>query len=481
LKQNILIKETKALPRVKQFLTPIEQNSRPSAELYTIGLSYLNTFLSSKGLNLETILEPLKAKTMDLYSLLQDYVNYLTIQGNGTGKKLSPRTIRTYLAGPRSYLGFNGIFVIPQEYRYRVKEPKIHTSYEEPLDEGEVRKILVACSNKRLKAYLLIFATGGPRAKETLSIRLRDIDFDSEPTRINLRSVFTKTRTERYFFISDEATKYLKEWIDYKYRPREKEKHTIIKNENDLVFAVYDNRNPKPKGMYEALIGEFNEVLKTLGMDERKDGMLRRKITFHSFRRFVYSQVSDIDNQFAEFLLGHKHSTYWGKKPERLREKYLECMKYLRFLNIDEINKKLKDTDQRLEQDANEISSLKKQLETLGRQLAELKQTSLTTKEFWMLKHSDEMVREMFGDEVIDKIGNRNIDQWLHEASKDDIKKMKKAANKLLEKGDPWEEKDKVMDEATKFRKDLEEAIRDPETRAVEYDHKKRTINFYKE
>ena len=64
------------------------------------------------------------------------------------------------------------------------------------------------CSNRRLKAYLLVLASGGMRAIEALTIREYDIDFSGidfadstdrgNPARIHLRKEYSKTRTDRY-------------------------------------------------------------------------------------------------------------------------------------------------------------------------------------------------------------------------------------------------------------------------------------------
>lgn len=326
-RQNILLTETKNLPKVKSFLETVATNNSPkSADIYLIGLAYFQTFLKeNKNKDLETILKPLENYRIDKYQLFQEFINYF----NGN---LKPRSIKSYLTGVRVYLGTHKIYLEAREYKYRVREPKIKINRKEPLDVNDITKILLECTNKRLKAFLFVIATGGSRARETISIRLKDIDFDSIPTKINLRAEFTKTGEQRYFFITDEATTQLKNWIEWKYRKRDNPANNLERRDTDYVFAVYNTRNPNHDGVYKTLSDEFNALLTSLGMDQRKEGMTRRQITFHDFRTFVYSIVSDLDYNYAEWLLGHKHSTYWQKKPEDKKQKYLECQKYLRFI-----------------------------------------------------------------------------------------------------------------------------------------------------
>ena len=67
--------------------------------------------------------------------------------------------------------------------------------------------------------------------------------------------------------------------------------------------------------------------------------MVRRQITFHSLRRFVKSTICDYDSNFSEWLLGI-NIPYWTKKPEVKRQKYLECMKYLQFLDYEPLEQR---------------------------------------------------------------------------------------------------------------------------------------------
>ena len=100
-------------------------------------------------------------------------------------------------------------------------------------------------------------------------------------------------------------------------------------------------------------------------MDERKDGMIRRQITFHSLRRFVKSTISDYDSNFSEWLLGHQHSPYWTKKPEVKRQKYLECMKYLQFLDYEPLEQRGKAIESQLQQKDQQINELSKKIAML--------------------------------------------------------------------------------------------------------------------
>lgn len=71
-------------------------------------------------------------------------------------------------------------------------------------------------------------------------------------------------------------------------------------------------------------------------MDKRKDGkgIQRRDISFHLFRTFVYTTVTNTANtSFAQWLCSKTKSEYWESKEAVRRELYIKCMEYLTFLD----------------------------------------------------------------------------------------------------------------------------------------------------
>jgi integrase len=236
------------------------------------------------------------------------------------------------VAAVRSYLAYCDIDLIPSKFRMKVRMPKIYREDEEPLDIHDIRRILLSCNNRRLKAYLLVLASSGIRATERLAIRLKDISFTDNPTKIHIRKEYSKTRIARNIYISDEATQYLKQWLNWKYHNQERPRDP---DEDDLVFTIYKGKNPN--GLYVKLLLEFQKLLEIVGLEKRKDDgtQKRRKITLHSFRRFVKTVINDQTNQdYSEWFLGHSKSPYYTKKePERRQLYATKCMTYLTFLN----------------------------------------------------------------------------------------------------------------------------------------------------
>jgi integrase len=144
--------------------------------------------------------------------------------------------------------------------------PKMYREDEEPLDASDIRKILLACNNRLLKIYLLVLASGCMRSAEALAIRLKDIDFIVSLTKVHIRREYSKTKTARAIYVSDEATQYLKQWINWKYDNEERPRN----RDDDLVFTVY--RTKTPTTLYVKILAEFEKLLSVVGLDERKEG-----------------------------------------------------------------------------------------------------------------------------------------------------------------------------------------------------------------
>jgi integrase len=321
---------------------------------------------------------------MNVYELFDGFISFLLMYREG----ITPRSTSLYLVALKSYFAYYDIDVIPSKFRRKVKVPKLYREDEEAIDVEDIRKILLSCSNRRLKAYLLILASSGLRAVEATSIRLRDIDFSLKPIKIRIRKEYSKTRAGRDTYISDEAAIFLRQWIDWKYRNKvddanintntnepingndlESEGSLKCIDPNDLIFSIHSiNQKPNPNNLYVKLLVEFEKLLKTAGMDERKEGTSiykRRKITLHSFRRFVKTVISNQVNQdYSEWFLGHAKSPYYTIKEQEKRRIYAEkCMKYLTFLDYTTLNATGKSIEAKLSEKERQIEGLIKKQE----------------------------------------------------------------------------------------------------------------------
>jgi integrase len=183
---------------------------------------------------------------------------------------MSGKTVKLYTIAVKSYLQYNGIDISSVKFKHQVTMPPVYTEGEEPIDANDIREMLNHCANRRLKANMLVLASGGMRALEALAIRLKDVNFNTNPTEIHIRKEYTKTRTERTIFISDESTEYLKQWINWKYTVRPKS-IPKPKNDTDLVFAKSLNVSDNPHAFYVKVLIEFQKLLELAHLSTRKE------------------------------------------------------------------------------------------------------------------------------------------------------------------------------------------------------------------
>jgi integrase len=105
-------------------------------------------------------------------------------------------------------------------------------------------------------------ASGGLRALEGLAIRLRDVDFPVSPTKIHVRKEYAKTKVARDIYLSDEATQFLKQRLEWKYH---NERRNIANpNLDDLVFTV--SASVRPLSFYPKVAREFQKLVSVVKM-----------------------------------------------------------------------------------------------------------------------------------------------------------------------------------------------------------------------
>jgi integrase len=420
--ENILNKyRTKNLTKAVDFLSRIKIGSQRTALVYSHALELFNSFIeqnykdkkNNNKYNIQTILEPLKKnKIIDRYELLNDFIKYLQ-NDTVNGHDLSAKSVRLYVGGVRSYLTMFDVETTSHTFKHKVRSPPVYHEYQEPVSANQIRDILSHCNNRRLKAYLLVLASSGMRAVEALALRECDINEGKEidpstisPTMVKVREKYAKTHRARITFISDEAARHLKAWIDWKYRDRHAQNKRVnnrVRNKDDLIFSNISAKDPF--ALYFKMLVEFQKVLESAGFTQRKeDGVQKRhKITFHSFRRFVKTQISNSGyRDFSEKILGH-FNTYYNPVTREDQDNYKGLMPKLTFLEYETIEAKGKDYEAKLKEKEQEIIQLRSKIENSTEQLRERDRTNAETiakiqEQITQLQDSKSHSKELAGD-----------------------------------------------------------------------------------
>ena len=389
---------------MEAYLSTVNRMSIATANTYRLRLNALNDFvLKEYKQNMDSIVGKIKNHKIEPYMFLNKYVDYLKYYHS-----LSPKTLSQQVITAKNMLEWHDVDISPIKFKLKVKLPRVIKRNKEALSKDDIVNILNACSKIRLKTYVLLLAATGMRAVEALSVRLRD--FDTKSRKILLMGESTKTRVERTVFLTEEVTKQIESWLQYKYRTRrvchyDKTKQKTIcemrtpsKNDNDLIFAVHQTK-PDPKIIYVHLLTDFDNTLDRIGMGVREEyvtnpksihrNMGRRRITLHSFRRFVKSTISDLGySDFSEYFIGHSGSTYYTKTDKQIVDMFKKIESHMTFLdypslerkgadveakveNLEQENQRLRHSDQ-LKEDA--LATLSDQVMKLMVEVQELKQ-----------------------------------------------------------------------------------------------------------
>jgi integrase len=347
---------------VNSYVRNVSTMNESTAYQYLSRLKVFEDFLGGEygnHLSVDSLLLQIKKGNQDPYDILNGYAAYMK------NRKISALTIKQRIVTTKNFFEYSDIDISPRRFKLKVKLPKTIRKKKEALSKEEIIEILNVCDNIRLRTYVNLLAATGMRAVEALSIRIKDIDLDSNPAKLFVRGEYTKTKVERIIFLTEEVTQQLKSWLDYKHRTRRvchqdkqqgktiTEYRTPDKKDTDLVFAVHqDRRMPNPDLLYDDFARSFANTLDRSGKGNREDGnQRRRQITLHSFRRFVKTTISDLGYaDFSEWFIGHSGSTYWTKKDSEKAEIFRRIEPYLTFLNIPQLERQGADIQTKVEE-----------------------------------------------------------------------------------------------------------------------------------
>lgn len=255
-----------------------------------------NRYLSDNGINEYALIKQIKESDDDTrYHEINKFIKSLGIM---------PASIRQYQNFVRGYLrSVHGIKTTHEDFRQIVKLPKVIKVNREPLTK-EIIQQLVRNSDDIRKAWYLLLSSSGMRASESLSLQEENFDFDSKPVSVFISGATTKTQTDRITFVSNETIKYIEKCGSDFWQPRR------------LI----------PEEIY------FNRLRKKLNLLEKYQNTRNYKVNIHAFRAFFRTIAGELNQDFAEHLIGHGYlKQYVRPTKEKLKEQYLKIEKNLKI------------------------------------------------------------------------------------------------------------------------------------------------------
>ena len=296
------------------------------------------------------ILDEVKGGKVSPYRLLDDFVTYLVRMKN------APHTTKNYLSSVKRWMKYEGVELSSDKLRDMVDLPRQYSITRDRIPTGQELRDMVLVSKARGKALLSVLASSGMRVGEMLALRVRDIEFGAVPTRIHLGAETTKERQERWCFVSDEATAFLRGYLGD--RVDEPDCFVFLGRhqgvgDSGATFETSRAGSPttvenRPITYWDADV-LFSTALKNAGHVE-KDDHNRDRIHIHSLRKFFFTRMlAVLGREITEALMGHKEyldAAYRRYTLEELGKHYLEGMDAVtvmanRSVSRDEVEKRV--------------------------------------------------------------------------------------------------------------------------------------------
>jgi integrase len=136
---------------------------------------------------MDNIIVKIKEGSENPYNILNNYAAFLLRSNNVSSSTLKQRVVTV-----KNFLEYHDVDITPRKFKMKVKLPKVIRKRKEALTKNDVIDILNSCSDIRLKTYvmLMLLAATGMRAVEALSIRIKDLDLQSNSPSLFIRGDF---------------------------------------------------------------------------------------------------------------------------------------------------------------------------------------------------------------------------------------------------------------------------------------------------
>ncbi len=217
---------------------------------------------------------------VNLFSLLQDFINYLKIED------LDPATIRSNFNLVKNYLNWYGFEIYSESVKSRLNFPTKIEEEAYPLTLDDIKKIINEANPKRRALYLFLSSTG-MRISESVQIKKRDLDFSYDRIMVRIAGKYTKTKKPRKVYVTKETEKILSDILEK------------IKDD-DLIFGTSED----PLRCRYTEEDYFYRLRERAGLTDRYDNGIH-KITLHSFRSWFITKCNRIDSDLGNSLAGH--------------------------------------------------------------------------------------------------------------------------------------------------------------------------------
>ena len=333
IRQKILLED----PTIKRWYENLKAKSEITAD------NYLRNFgLWLEWLNLTE--EKLRKLATENFNTLKNLISDEIRKKEHEGKAGS--YISTSLKPMLSFLKFNNI-TINLQINIKNENRNLTTENERIPTKEELATILRSTDTRgRLEIALMAFSGLRPETigsyKGNNGLKLSDIkdleitkgktEFKKIPTEITVRPELSKARHQYLTFLSEEGSKYMKEYLNERINNKEK-----INEESPLILP---NENKSRKEINNKFL-ETQLISREIKKAITKAGFKWRPYVFRAYfatNLDIAESNGEISHPWRQFIMGHKgdiEARYSTNKKlseemkDQIRETYKKCEKYL--------------------------------------------------------------------------------------------------------------------------------------------------------
>jgi integrase len=303
-------------------------------------------------------------------------------------KNLSHKTITSNLSAIMHFYTMNDIILNRRKITKFINTDQKKRSKNAGYTSEQIHKVL-EISDERLKAIILIYASTGIRLAALPSLRMKDLTEISldEKEKLYRITIYEGYQEEYVTFCTPECYRAIDTYLSYRVRSGE-----VIKPNSPLIreqFDIHDSFKVKhaakaidiktiSKIIRQKLIQSGVREIEPIGIGNKEGSKMRKDVPLiHGFRKFFNTALMNADVHYSikELLMGHSiklDDVYYHKDSEKSKQKLLgEYYKAIDPLTINEENRlklenqQIKQRNETLERDKDEVILLRKELEPL--------------------------------------------------------------------------------------------------------------------
>ncbi len=369
------------------------KNSKLSTNTYLLSLQRslqlfeesIKSEVTKKGYKkrLENFLRFTKIKDYDsmaktdpkiLQQLVENYVIQLK-QKHRLGA-LRASSFNMYLAPLELFCSQNDIVLNFKKVK-KMFPPRQKLTGEEPFTTQDVSRMLKNC-NARWRAIVHFLASTGVRPGAIFDLRLGDTKEIGDCSMA--ATIYAGDPQEYWVFLTPEATKALKEYLDKRQFDGEKlgPDSPVFRNHYREAMAWHNVAKISPSTFYTTLakIQEKAGIRKRMTLTKARHD---KRIVYGFRKRYntILKLNKEVNSNIAEKLMGHKNGLDGVYLTPTREECFAEFQRAMTGLTIDDSerlrarNEKLEDEKKSLEDKELQVSLLKNELERLSRQVKE--------------------------------------------------------------------------------------------------------------